>query len=261
MISTINIGASGILGWKILQRTETRHMEILAKDPQINRATRYFHDNIEKTQTARDLVDNYRMLNVALNAFGLEADIGNKAFIRKVLESDLSDKNALANRLGDKRYLRFAEAFGYGPSDTPKPLDTNLKNNISQLYLDREFEKRIGEADENLRLALNARRELHSIRNHNVSDKALWYEILGNPALRTVFQTAFGFNENYTKLPIDRQHSEYINKSKKILGGSSSLDISKPEVIEKIIKGFLAKNSVTSNQSYNKFRTALTLLS
>ncbi|RJL16387.1 DUF1217 domain-containing protein [Paracoccus siganidrum] len=260
MIGKIHIGASGIAGWNILKRNEARHLEIVARDPQVTRSTQYFCDNISSAETADQLVGDYRMLSVALGAFGLEADIGNKAFIRKVLESDLSDKGSLANRLGDKRYLRLAEAFGYGASSDARSFEEGFGDRISQDYLQREFERRVGEGDENLRLALNARRELEILRQRDSSDKTLWYEVLGNAPLRSVFEGAFGFGPSYAKLPIDRQHAEFSAYSKRLIGSDSFSDIGRLESAEKIIRNFLLKSEAAASSSFNRFSAALSLL-
>lgn len=54
---------------------------------------------------------NNRLLTRALEVFDLQEDAGKTAFLQQVLKSDLSDPNALVNRLGDQRYIDFAAAF------------------------------------------------------------------------------------------------------------------------------------------------------
>ena len=103
MSGPITVGIGGIAGWKIVQRSEARHIQAITKDPVVQRTTTYFQEKIGRTITAEELVKDYRLLSTALSAFGLEADIANKAFIRKVLESDAGDKRSLVNRLADKR--------------------------------------------------------------------------------------------------------------------------------------------------------------
>ena len=260
MNQSIQIGATGLLGWQILQRNESRYMEVVAKDPQIRRETEYFANGIGALDSASDLVSDYRMLNVALKAFGLEDDVANKAFIRKVLESDLSDDRSLANRLGDKRYLRLAEAFGYGDPAGSNNTGPAIIERISQAYLQSEFERRVGEGDETLRLALNARRELQQMQSRESSDQTLWYEVLGNQPLRTVFEGALGFPASYGKLPIDRQHSLFSTQARKFLGSDSFRDLGEPVKMEKIITQYLVRAGISEAISANRFSTALTLL-
>ena len=66
MNQSIHIGATGLLGWQILQRNESRYMEVVAKDPQIRRETEDFSNGIGALDSASGLVSDYRMLNVAL---------------------------------------------------------------------------------------------------------------------------------------------------------------------------------------------------
>jgi hypothetical protein len=220
------------------------------------RSTEYFKDNIATTTKAEELVKDYRLLSTALSAFGLEDDIANKAFIQKVLESDISDSSSLVNRLSDKRYLKLAQAFGFG-RETPA---TDLGETVSAAYIQREFERRVGESDENMRLALNARRELEVMQQRTSSDKTLWYEIIGNEPLRAVFEGAFGFSMSYSSLSVDRQLEEFMNASTRILGSSSFNDIATSDITEKLVINFMARSQLTESVAQNRYSAALTLL-
>lgn len=253
---TISVGATGLLGWKIVQRTEARQIESVARDPVVQRSTAYFRENIARTTKAEELVKDYRLLSTTLSAFGLEADLPNKAFIQKILESDPADKSSLVNRLADKRYLRMAEALGFGTAGPPK----DLADTVSTAFVQREFERRIGQSDDNLRLALNARREVTQLGNRDSTDRTLWFEVIGNAPLRKVFQGAFGFGDNYAQLPIDRQLEEYTKASERLLGTSSFKEIASPENIEKLVQTFMARSQLTAFPAANRYSAALTLL-
>lgn len=258
-MTAINLGLQGISGWHVLQRMEDRQMQVVANDKMVQREISYFRDRIEVTGTADALTGDYRMLRVALSAFGLEDDIANKAFIKKVLESDLEDNKSLANRLSDKRYLQLAQAFdftGNGPTG-----QSDLGDKISETYLEREFERRVGASDENLRLALNARRELSAFAERDSSERTLWYEVLGNAPLRKVFEGAFGFGSSYGKLPVDRQVDEFMKAAERFFGSSSLNEIAKDDRSENLIKHFLVRSSFSSTNEQNKYSAALTLLS
>ncbi|MCG6113376.1 MAG: DUF1217 domain-containing protein [Paracoccus sp.] len=256
MSAPISIGVGGIAGWKIVQRSEARQIQSLAKDPIVQRSTTYFQENIARTTKAEELVKDYRMLSTALSAFGLEAEISNKAFIQKVLESDVSDKKSFVNRLADKRYLKMAEAFGFGSA---KPAD-KLGETVSKAFVQREFERRIGQGDETLRFALNARRELQEMGSRTSSDKTLWYEIIGNPPLRKVFEGAFGFDKNYGKLPIDRQYEEFTRAAERTLGSSSFKDLSQSKTIDRLVQNYMVRSQISTASAQNRYSAALTLL-
>ena len=256
MSMPIVIGVGGIAGWKIIQRSEARQIEAVAKDPVVQRSTTYFRENIARAQEADELVRDYRLLSTALSAFGLEADLPNKAFIRKVLESDVSDDKSLVNRLADKRYRKLAEAFGYG-SGKPK---ADLVTTVSQAFVQREFERRVGEGDETMRLALNARRELSELSTRSSSQKTLWYEVMANPLMRKVFEGAFGFPTSYGKLPVDRQLEEFMKASEKTLGTTSFKEINTPAVLDKLINTYVARSQIALAAVQNRYSNALTLL-
>lgn len=184
-------GGGGLAGWSLLNRTATRQRDLVAADGAVVTATNNFRAKIGSVASADDLLSDYRLLNVALRAFGLEGDIGNRGFIRKVLESDLSDKGSLANRLSNKSYQRLAEAFAFNGSGPPQTQKAGFADKIAAQYVDREFEARVGEGDQNLRLALNARRELASLADRSSTNDTKWFEVLGSKPLRTVFAGAF----------------------------------------------------------------------
>ncbi|AHD00272.1 DUF1217 domain-containing protein [Leisingera methylohalidivorans] len=110
---------TGISGWTFLQRTRDQQQEIYEKSPVIDRTVQYFNQRITSVETPDQLLDDYKLLTVTLGAFGLDEDIGNRAFIKKVLESDISDPGSFANRLNDSRYQSLAETFGFNSPDGP----------------------------------------------------------------------------------------------------------------------------------------------
>lgn len=254
-MTVISIGTGGIAGWRVLERTETRQIEATAKDPAIQRATAYFRETLTGETTAEDLVGDYKMLQVALGAFGLDDDMANKAFIRKVLESDIGDSASLVNRLSDKRYLKLATEF-QKRAEGPATAGT-----MSDAYVRQQFQKRVGEGEESYRLALNAREELRAFASRTSSDRTMWYEVLGNEALRKVFEGAFGFGSSMANLPVDRQLEDFMAASERVLGSSSFATLGTEEVTDRLVTRYLALSQVQATTSSNRYSAALTLLS
>ncbi|MDM7458455.1 MAG: DUF1217 domain-containing protein [Paracoccus sp. (in: a-proteobacteria)] len=249
---------SGLHAWKTLQRIEARQVEALRKDSLVTRSTDYLRENIGKVGSAEALVADYRMLDAVLSAFGLEADIANKAFIREVLKSNPADDKSLVNRLSDKRYLRMAETLGIGAA-TDQAADLGAR--LEEAFIRREFERRVGAGDENLRLALNAQRELAAIPSPpKGSLKTQWYEVMGNPPLRKVFEVAFGFSESFGKLPVERQNAEFIRAAERMFGKAALDQIGTPEMTDKLITRFLARSQLTETTGQNRYSSALALL-
>lgn len=262
MSVSVFTGGGGYVGWRLLSRTAEKQKAMVAADPQVARETEHFRQNISRITSAEDLVGDYRMLSVALKAHGLEGDIGNRAFIRKVLESDLSDSKSLANRLSDSRYADLARAFGFTQEKPATQTDETLADKIGAAHLQAEFELRVGEADNDLRVALYAQRELGAIATSEGSEKTKWYRVLGSPPLAQFIQTAFGFGANLVKLPIDSQVTALESAAKRYLGISDMAQLAEPKVLERAIGLYLARAQLDGGGAgNNRFSNALTLLS
>ena len=251
------VGAGGFAGWRLLSRTADLQRAMVARDPAVARDAAHMRRNLAGVGSAEELVSDFRLLRTALSAFGLEGDQGNRYLIRKVLESDLSDPKSLANRLGDKRYRAMAEAFGFA-SAAARP--AALADEIVARHVSAELERRVGTIDGNLRMAMNAERELAKIGRSTTSDNTRWYGILGSPPLRKVVEGAFGLGAVFGKLPIDRQLSELKERSGKMFGSPSPDVFAAPANVEKLIQRFLVRAEAVS-PAQSSYNAALVLLS
>ena len=154
------VPADGIVGWRFLQRTYDAQIESFSSSAVNERETKYFLDNIGKVHTAEDLVSDRRLLQVALGAFGLEDDINNRYFIQKILSDGTSADDALSNRLADKRYREFSEAFGLGPGEVRRTGLSTFMEDIAQENVVSRFEIAVGETDETMRISLYIQHKL-----------------------------------------------------------------------------------------------------
>ena len=164
------IPLSGYSGWIFLQRTLDSQKQTFVSSAQNQRDQEYFRQNIGKIETAEQLVSDRRLFKVALGAFGLDDDINNRYFMQKVLADGTSEDTALANKLADKSYARFSAAFGFGDGGTPATQTEGFADTILAAYNDRQFEIAVGEQDETMRLAMNAKRELVTLAAGTSSD-------------------------------------------------------------------------------------------
>jgi hypothetical protein len=94
----------------VLQRTGAQ--------PQVSRESEYYKANIGSVTSVDEFLDDYRLYSYAMTAYGLEDMIYAEAFMRKVLESDLTDSGSFANKLTDTRFADFASAFRFGTDGT-----------------------------------------------------------------------------------------------------------------------------------------------
>ncbi len=154
------IPLAGIAGWRFLQRTQATQEAAFEKGAELKRDIAYFEEKIGSITTPAELVADRRLLKVALGAFGLDSEIDKKAFIRKILEEGTTAPTALANRLTDKSYYKLSEAFGFGDLGGAKTADIGFAAKIVEAYKTRAFESAVGDSNNNMRLAMNFRREI-----------------------------------------------------------------------------------------------------
>ncbi|MEI6800626.1 MAG: DUF1217 domain-containing protein [Pseudomonadota bacterium] len=231
---------SGPAGWAILKRTMATQTATLNATPEMARDVDYFRAKIGQITTADQLVGDRRLLKVALGAFGLEADIANKAFIKKILTDDLTSNKALANRLADKRYLQMASTFRFDRS-VPATQGPNFATAVLTAYQARTFESAVGEQDEDLHLALNAQRELATLGDARSSETTKWLTILGNAPLSRVFQKALGLPSGTSGLNLDQQLGLYQAKAFAIFGDSGISQFADTTKTDMLLKRFLSR--------------------
>lgn len=251
----------GYAGWGFLTRTREAQKEAFTASATVQREEAYFREKIGGIFTAEELVADRRLLSVALGAFGLEADIDNRYFIRKVLEDGTLGTDALSSKLADKRYAEFSKAFGFGDYAVPRTKLSDFADTILASYEARAFEAAVGAQNDDMRLALNAERELAKIAGRSNSDDAKWYQVMGSAPLREVFQTALGLPSSFAALDLDQQLGTFRDKAERVLGAPEISQFSDPSKVEGLIRVFLVRAEAQSGANiYSPQSMALTLL-
>jgi hypothetical protein len=237
------IPLSGVAGWRFLERTAERQQATFEKSAEVRRKVAYFEERIGSVTSAADLVADRRLLEVALTAFGLEGEIDKKAFVRKVLEEGTTAEGALAVRLADPAWKNLSAAFGFGDTAGGRTGDPGFATRIVADYRTRAFEAAVGTADNDLRLAMNFRREIATLAAAGETG-ASWYKVLGSKPLRAVFETAFGLPSGFVNLDIDRQRDILAERTDAAFGADKLAVFADPRVVEKMISRFLARAQI-----------------
>lgn len=254
------IPANGLVGWKFLERTYEAQNHAFQQSSELTRDTDYFEAKIGEIDTAEELVSDRRLLRVALGAFGLDADIDSKFYVKKILEEGTLTDDALANRLADDRYKEFSAAFGFGNFDTPSTKISDFGAKITGLYRIQQFEVAVGAQDDNMRLALYTERELGDLAGGEESNDTKWFKIMGTPPLRSVFETALGLPASFGQLDLDLQLSTFKDYAQKQFGTDEISDFSDAEMQEKLVQKFLVRGQLAEFQATTSGSIALTLL-
>lgn len=251
---------TGYSGWGFLKRTMVRQQAVQQALPAQQRDEAYFRDRIGKADTAERLINDKRLLRIALTAFGLEGDVNSKAFIQKVLEGGTLKEGSLANKLADKQYAKFAAAFGYGDFSVPRTKLSTFPDEIIAQYRARSFETAVGEQNNTYRLALNAEREIPALAARTNSENAKWYTLLGNAPLREAMQTALGLPKSFSSIDIDQQVGVLKKRTEAAFGSSDLAQFKDPTKMEALTRRFLLQSEMQGQAATSPASTALMLL-
>lgn len=255
------IPLSGLAGWAFLNRTMDTQKTAFEDSTALKRDTDYFRAKIADVASAEDLVSDRRLMRVALGAFGLGDDINNTYFIKKVLEDGTADPEALGNKLADKRYLALAETFGFDDGSDGTNRSAEFADRIIDRFHSRQFEIAVGNQNEDLRLALNVERELDTIVGKPTSENTKWFSIMGNPPLRSVFETALNLPTGTAQLDLDQQLTIFKDQSTKLFGSADPTVFSASDTRDDLIQQFLLRSQIANGQaSLSSASIALTLL-
>jgi hypothetical protein len=178
---------STYLSYDSVARNLKQSLTLVARQPDVARNAAYYKENIGKVTSIDDLLKNDRLYQYAMKAHGLEDMIYAKAFMKKVLESDLSDANSFANKLADKRFRDFAAAFSFKSSDTAMAQSSNQTDEMIGLYT--ATVKRQADAIDEDAGYYNAM--IGTVKNVD--------ELLNNDRLRTYVFSAFGIDESWSR--------------------------------------------------------------
>jgi Protein of unknown function (DUF1217). len=116
---------STYLSYNLVTRDLKASLDRVESDAVVKRESAYYEENIGKVTSVDEFLDDYRLYTYAMKAFGLEEMAYAKAFMKKVLESDLGDENSFANKLTDERYRNFAAAYQF--NGQTKDVQTNVQ--------------------------------------------------------------------------------------------------------------------------------------
>ena len=120
-INAISVGLpTGLAGWKILQSKTPQDFSAFIKDPVLQRDIAYLRETLPTMATAKELLDDRRLQEMVLKAYGLDAQVGMNALMQKVLDSDPTDTSSVAARMTDAKYRKISSALNYGGLRIPE---------------------------------------------------------------------------------------------------------------------------------------------
>ena len=236
-----------------------RQTEIFDRSPDILRDVDYFTENIKNVETLDDLMGDRRLLKVALGAFGLDEELDKGAFVRKVLEEGTLEDDSFANRLNNPNYIAIAKVFTFGDGFFFQSDD--LTDQLVRQYKDNQFEISLGEVDDDMRLALNFKREIGAIAEKDLTEAGGWFQVMASQPIRAVIETAFNLPVSFSQIDIDQQAGIFADKAEQFFGGRNVDIFRDPQIIDDAIRRFQLTQQINNGPDLtSSAASALTIL-
>ncbi len=175
---------STYFSYSYITRNLKQSLTRVEQQPDVAREAAYYKANIGKVKTVDDFMKDYRLYHYATKAYGLEDMAYAKAFMKKVLESDLSDPKSFVNKLVDKRYQEFAAAFSFTGGVKPVAQSGDQTDEMIGLYTAAKK----SQVD-----ALASDSDYYSAQIGNISTAD---QLLNNDRLRNYVYSAYGIDQS-----------------------------------------------------------------
>lgn len=175
---------STYFSYSYITRNLKQSLTRVEQQQDVAREAAYYKAHIGKVKSVDDFMKDDRLYRYATKAYGLEDMAYAKAFMKKVLESDLSDANSFINKLVDKRYREFAAAFSFNGSATSVAQSENQTDEMIGLYT----ATRKSQVD-----ALAGDSNYYSAEIGNISSAD---QLLNNDRLRNYVYSAYGIDQS-----------------------------------------------------------------
>ncbi|MEP4526414.1 MAG: DUF1217 domain-containing protein [Paracoccaceae bacterium] len=191
----------------------------------------------------------------------MENDIDNRFFIKKILEDGTLNDDALANRLSDTRYQEFSAAFGFGSFEISQVKFSDFAPKIIDRYRQQEFEIAVGQQSDAMRIALFAQRELAKVAESDMNEDAKWFTIMGQPPLRSLFETTFNLPLSFGQIDIDQQLSILKDRASDQFGSGEVAQFAALSAQDELVTQYIARSQLREiNSTSTSGSIALTLL-
>ena len=223
----------------------------MAKNKTVQNDIDYFTKNIQKIESIDDLFKDYRLLNIALEAYGLETEISKAGLIKGVLTSNPEEINSLVNKINDPRYKEMAADFKFYTETENGTFFVKLQSfaiDVGKKLITVAVEKELDVQAPGIRKAINFKKITSS------GDIESPYSLLSNPNLRDVVLQARGIPASIVVQPVETQGrvlEKYYDFDK----------FDNERYVDRIIQQYLAQTDVANFNAISEASLASTLLS
>jgi hypothetical protein len=236
-------GGSPIAALASAEKNEATQVKTTASEATVKNAMTAYTKAVNSGRSLDQILSDPSVLNVLLTANGLSDQIGNTALAKKVLTSNLSDPNSLANVLTDSRWKTLAQTYNLNVNGIKALNSPSVISAITQGYAQMTWEQAQDATTPGLSDALTFIQEAPTITSVD--------QILGNVTVRNVVTTALGIPQQIAFQSLTAQETAI----------SSRLDVKNfqsPSFVQSFAQRFLIENNLnTSNTSSQPDLTTL----
>lgn len=130
----------------------------------VQREAEYYKENIKDIKSVDDFFNDSRLVKFVLSAFDLESEAQYPGKIRKILESDLSDPDSLANRFQDPRFKKMTEMLQINFMKESKLKLESTTLDLTRQYERVAYEKHLDEQAPGVRAAIEFDRRVKDVK-------------------------------------------------------------------------------------------------
>ncbi|MFK0161263.1 DUF1217 domain-containing protein [Rhizobium sp. NPDC090279] len=271
---------STYLGYVSATKDMASTLARIAKQATVKSDQQYYDTHIGKVKNVDEFLSDYKLYSYAMKAYGLEDMTYAKAFMKKVLTSDLSDTSSFANKLTDSRYRQFAAAFNFGSksknqsaqsdsqkTDTIGLYEQSFANETTSAKKESKFYDSWIDKVSNVDDIVNSSRmtdyilRAHGLNSDNVSKtfmKSVLTSDVNDP--NSFVNTASNFSSVATQATYKLIASQFGFNADGTLSGATAQTTQQKEAIisryDNMVPSLLTPAAATSNDEY--YRQAIT---
>ena len=214
-----------------------------ASDPQTKSDAAYFNSVASTLTTPEALLNNYRALNIVLNAFGIGSYAQDTALLKQLMTQNPSDASSTAYQIDSPALTRFATAMGQFA--TPPFASSSNVTALLNAGATNNFESQEDSLSPGIADALYFSRSIGSITSVD--------QLMADPKLLQVAEVATNMPSSFGTLDFNTQQS--------LLSAQINIgDFQKPAYVQQFVTKYLALNE-ENNATPTDTTGALAILS
>ncbi|TVQ54491.1 MAG: DUF1217 domain-containing protein [Rhodobacteraceae bacterium] len=194
---------AGAEGWTYLRETlETQRERADAATPaNVRIEAEYFRLNAAAARSPEALAANARLMRFAMDAFGLKDAKPTEAWLVEALKLGRESDGAIAEKLGDARWVDLVKTFGFGEYTPPRSGEPGFADGVIARHRIQQFETAVGARDASMRAALAFDRSMASLAAAEFPPSEGWAQAVRHDETRAVLKGAFGLGPAFDAAP------------------------------------------------------------